>query len=185
MRAAIVLAAGRSRRFGAANKLLAAFRGRPLIHHALAAARAATVGRVLVVVGRDPRLRAAIRAFDRDIDLVAPAGETAGPRESLAAGIAALRPRERQAYVFLADMPLVPVDLAARLTYRQRGRSAVRPAWRNRPGHPVLLRDVAAASRRLARGEPPFDLRDCARIGAERACLADIDTAGDLAALAR
>ena len=38
--AAIVLAAGSARRFGG-RKLLAPFDGRPLLHHALAAARAA------------------------------------------------------------------------------------------------------------------------------------------------
>ena len=48
----IVLAAGRSERFGAA-KLLADFRGKPLLHHALSAAQGACPGNVCMVVGHN------------------------------------------------------------------------------------------------------------------------------------
>ena len=46
--AAVVLAAGSARRFGS-DKLSAQFRGEPLVRHAIRAARAAPVDRVIVV----------------------------------------------------------------------------------------------------------------------------------------
>lgn len=49
-RVALVLAAGAGRRFGG-DKLSAEFRGMPLVHHAIRAARAAPVDRVIVVCG--------------------------------------------------------------------------------------------------------------------------------------
>ena len=49
--AAIVLAAGRSTRMGAANKLLADVGGKPMVRHAVEAALASRARPVLVVTG--------------------------------------------------------------------------------------------------------------------------------------
>ena len=48
-----ILAAGDSSRFGGANKLLAKFRGRPLLQHAVDAARASNAVACLLIVGDD------------------------------------------------------------------------------------------------------------------------------------
>ena len=88
--AALVLAAGSATRFGG-GKLLAAFEGRPLLHHALAAARAAPVATVAVVTGADAQAVAACaRAFDPAIRLVHAADHADGMAASLRAGVAAV-----------------------------------------------------------------------------------------------
>ena len=51
--AAVVLAAGRSRRMGTVNKLLAPIAGQPLIGYAVAAACASSARPVIVVVGHE------------------------------------------------------------------------------------------------------------------------------------
>ena len=51
--AALVLAAGRSRRFGPGDKLLADLEGTPVLAHTLAAVSAAGFDQTLVVTGQD------------------------------------------------------------------------------------------------------------------------------------
>jgi molybdenum cofactor cytidylyltransferase len=140
MRAAILLAAGRSRRFHGANKLLARHRGRVLVEHALAAARLAPVGRIIVVVGHD-RWRIAARVDRPRATLIFARDHRAGLAASLRAGLRALRANEREVFIFLGDMLAVPPTLPARLARAMRpGIAAVRPRGRDGPGHPVLLR---------------------------------------------
>ena len=76
--AAVVLAAGAGSRFGG-GKLLALYRGAPLLHAALAAARAAPVAGITVVTGADAEaVTAAARAFDPGLTLVHAADHAEG-----------------------------------------------------------------------------------------------------------
>jgi molybdenum cofactor cytidylyltransferase len=129
--AAIVLAAGRGERFGG-GKLSALLRGVPLIGHALAAACAAPVARI-VVVARDD---VPVLADDPRITVIRMASPALSA--SLSAGLAAAGDVDG-AFVFLADMPLVPHDMAARLLAAQGDAIAALPTWQGQPGHPVLL----------------------------------------------
>lgn len=138
--AAVVLAAGSARRFGG-GKLLAPFRGAPLLHGALTAARAACGGAVTVVTGADaPAVEAAVRAFDPAIRVVLAPDHAEGMAASLRAGIAALPPRTAGAFVFLGDMPRVPHAVLPRLAAAVRaGAPAAAPTFGGARGHPVLL----------------------------------------------
>lgn len=137
--AAIVLAAGSSTRFGG-DKLSARFRGKRLLDHAIAAARAAPVGEVLVVTrdslvlgqwpGEPPVRRVPIAS--------------AALSDSLKAGIAAAGEVDG-AFVFLGDMPLVPPQVAALLADRLGEHYAAQPRHGGRVGHPVLLSARACA----------------------------------------
>lgn len=143
MRAAIVLAAGQSRRFGRADKLFADLAGAPLLLHALRAARAAPVGRVIVVAGRPARVRALVRESGLRGVRVVPSAQPGAPLStSLRTAVTALRPIERDAFIFLGDMPQVDPGMAARLV-RQPGKARItRPRHRGIPGHPVLARGI-------------------------------------------
>ena len=143
--AALVLAAGSATRFGG-GKLLAAFEGRPLLHHALAAARAAPVATVAVVTGADAQAVAACaRAFDPAIRLIHAADHADGMAASLRAGVAAV-PDAAGAFVFLGDMPHVPHGVLAPLAQAVRdGAAAAVPVFGGRRGNPVVLsRDLFA-----------------------------------------
>ncbi|MBW8743420.1 MAG: NTP transferase domain-containing protein [Sphingomonas sp.] len=126
MRAAIILAAGASRRFGPRDKLKDA--------------RASGAWRILLVTSGP------ISA--RDVSRVPARNARSGLSASLAAGLAALRPIEREALIFLADMPFAR---APRLRLGP-GMEAIRPAFRGQPGHPMLVR-ARIAKDRLGKGD--------------------------------
>lgn len=139
MRVAIVLAAGRSRRFRGGNKLLARVRGVPIVRRAVTTARRAPVGRIVVVVGHD-HARVAAQARGPRVTIVTARDHRDGASASLRAGLAALRPAERTLFLFLGDMPAVSTGLPARLARALRpGVAAVRPRGRGEPGHPVVM----------------------------------------------
>ncbi len=147
MRAAILLAAGGSRRFGRGDKLMARLGGRPLVLHALDRAIAAGAMRVIVVVPSvGGRIGRAIGQGGRIVRVVA-RRHRLGLGESLKAGLAALRPIEREALVFLGDMPFAIAPRGLRL---REGLAALRPIHRGKPGHPMLVRTRAACSIRLS-----------------------------------
>lgn len=137
---AIVLAAGAGSRFGG-GKLSAPFHGEPLIRHAIRAARAAPVSRVVVVSA--PGLD--IGPWDEPgppVELREIAA--AALSDSLRAGIAAVGDTEA-AFIFLGDMPLIPHTAAARLAEALGGNFAALLRFEGRPGHPVLLSRIAFA----------------------------------------
>jgi len=140
MRAAIILAAGASRRFGRRDKLRERLAGRRLLDHAIANARASGVQRVLLVTSAPIKVRGVTRILARNAK--------SGLSASLAAGLAALRPIEREALIFLADMPFAR---APRLRL-EAGIEAIRPTFRGQPGHPMLVR-AGKARERLSTGD--------------------------------
>jgi molybdenum cofactor cytidylyltransferase len=156
VRAAILLAGGRSRRFIGGNKLLAKVKGRALLLRALDAALAAPVARVIVVTGSD-RARVARCVGARHgprLRLVHARDHREGIAGSLRAGLAALRPCERALFVFLGDMPDVPAGLTARMLRALKpGVAVVRPSAGPAPGHPVLIRRPDRSAVAALRGD--------------------------------
>ncbi|WP_296597727.1 nucleotidyltransferase family protein [Phenylobacterium sp.] len=147
--AAVVLAAGTGSRFGG-GKLLADWRGAPLLHAALRAARAAPIASVTVVTGADAGVvGACARAFDPAIHLVHAPDHAEGMAASLRAGIASLPADTAGAFVFLGDMPSVPHAVLKPLAEAVAGGApAAAPVFTGRRGNPVVLgrelfRDVA------------------------------------------
>lgn len=138
---AVVLAAGAGRRFGG-GKLLAPWRGRPLVRAAVEAALAAPVDRVIVVVGCEAEaVTAALAPLATARLAIVRADDWAeGLAASLRAGVASLPADSRGFLLFLGDMPAIPPALPARVIEALRaGATAVQPVHDQRPGHPVGL----------------------------------------------
>jgi molybdenum cofactor cytidylyltransferase len=143
---AIVLAAGRSTRFGG-SKLLASFRGRPLVAHAFAASalalRRGLTRQAFAVVGPGD---AAIAALAREAGLHPEVNQHPddGLSGSLRLGVSALAPDIDGALVLLGDQPLVRIEVLESLAaaWREGDAAAVRPRYAEAPavpGHPVIL----------------------------------------------
>ena len=123
--AAIVLAAGEGSRFdGPTHKLLAPFRGRPLVVWAVAAAVDADPAEVLVVTGAVDVTPALDDAGLTDRVTFVPNPRWAdGQATSLAAGLAAARAAGHDAVVVgLGDQPLIPAEAWRRVV-------GADPAW--------------------------------------------------------
>lgn len=138
--AALVLAAGRGRRFGAESKLTVPFRGRPLVRAAVETALASPARPVVVVSGhwRDA-LEAALDELA--IRLVANPDPDLGLGSSLRLGLQALPAGIDGVVVMLGDMPLVTADHIARLiaAFEAHQRTAICvPTCEGARGNPVL-----------------------------------------------
>jgi molybdenum cofactor cytidylyltransferase len=137
---AVVLAAGSGSRFGG-GKLLAPWRGEPLVMAAVRAALAAPVGGVTVVTGADAEaVGAAARAVDPRVRVVHAADHAEGMGASLRTGIGSLPDDAAAALVFLGDMPRVPQAVLAPLVAAvAAGAPAAAPVFGGRRGNPVCL----------------------------------------------
>lgn len=116
--AAILLAAGRSRRFGANDKLLAPVAGDPLAIHAARRLVELAPARLLAVCP-DRAGALAQRLMALGFDVIANPHDGRGLSYSLACGVAeAARGGEAAALICLADMPFVSAGHLRRLTAR-------------------------------------------------------------------
>jgi molybdenum cofactor cytidylyltransferase len=131
--AALVLAAGRASRFGS-DKLSALLDGEPLLFHAIRAAQAAPVSRVIVVAR--PDLEVGEWPGEPPVDVLRIESEALS--QSLQAGIAATAGADG-VFVFLGDMPRVPHGAATRLATIIGDSTAALPRYQGQPGHPALL----------------------------------------------
>lgn len=100
----LLLAAGRSTRFGAGNKLRAPYRGKPLGLHASDTLAAIPFARHIAIVSE-----AAQGLFPAPFEALLNPSPEAGMSSSIALGVEALAGTGvRAALIALADMPLVP-----------------------------------------------------------------------------
>ncbi|MBI0535109.1 4-diphosphocytidyl-2C-methyl-D-erythritol kinase [Roseomonas sp. KE2513] len=139
--AALVLAAGRSRRMAPLNKLMVPDRqGRAMIARVVENALASRARPVMVVTGHE-RQRVEEALAGRPV-LMTHADEYAeGLSASLKAGIAALPDDVEGVLVLLGDMPLVSPAMLDRLLGAfdpEEGRAIIQPTFRGKQGNPVL-----------------------------------------------
>lgn len=139
--AAIVLAAGQSRRMGAANKLTETIAGKPMVRHAVEAALSSKAAQVLVVTGYQAEaVQAALN--DLPVSFVHNPAFAAGLSTSLKAGVAAAGPETDAALICLGDMPLIGPALLDRMIAAYdplEGRAIVLASADGKRGNPVLF----------------------------------------------
>jgi molybdenum cofactor cytidylyltransferase len=139
--AALVLAAGRSRRMAPLNKLLVIDdQGTPMIARVVDEVVASGLRPILVVTGHE-RERVAEALAGRPVLLAHAEAYAEGLSASLRAGLTALPPEVEGALVCLGDMPLVRAAVMERLVAAfdpEEGRAIVQPSFRGKQGNPVL-----------------------------------------------
>lgn len=184
---AIVLAAGRSSRMGGDHKLLAHWRGKPIIVHVVEAIAAAGLPPPVVVLGtRADAVRAALSGHAAMF--VVAADHDRGLAHSLGAGLAAVPVGWDAALVCLGDMPRVDPALLGRLATALG--EVVVPMWHGKRGNPVrwgrrhfgalqaLEGDVGGKAILASLESPPTEIA-----APDDAILDDIDTPDALTAL--
>ncbi|MFN3744625.1 MAG: NTP transferase domain-containing protein [Hyphomicrobiaceae bacterium] len=139
--ASIVLAGGRSTRYGSRNKLLEKLDGVPLVMRAVRAALASRARPVIVVTGHEAAaVEQALAGLE--VRIVQNPDFAEGLSTSLKAGIAALPGDVDGAIVSLGDMPRIEAQHLDRLIAAfspKEGRGIVVPVHRGKRGNPVLF----------------------------------------------
>ena len=187
--AAIVLAAGRSTRMGAQNKLLADLGGKPMVRRVVETALASKARPVLAVTGHMATEVAAALAC-LGVRLIANPDYATGLASSLKAGIRAVPADCDGALILLGDMPGITAENVDRLVdvFAETRDAIVVPVQKGRQGNPVIwprryfaellqLEGDAGAKRLLA--EHREDVREV-ELGTA-GIFADIDTPEELA----
>jgi len=184
VKALVLLAAGRSVRFGEANKLLMPLNGKPLASYAADAARGAPVELRIAVVYDD-----AIVPLLDGFEIVRNAAPEAGQSTSMIAGLRRAIEQSASTVVFqLADMPrITSTDIASILTLAERHRIAATtdgarrmpPVGVTEPFFPELFEASGDAGARALLKSLPTD----ALHPVPKDVATDVDTPEDLAAL--
>ena len=184
---AVLLAAGAGSRFGG-EKLLAPYRGRPLIEATLSNLADAPVEETVVVVGEGAqRLREACGPYG--VRVVENREWARGQSTSVRAGLLSLGPEARAAVVLLADQPLVGAEAVERLVaaFEAGARVAVatygggprNPVLFSREVWPLLMAELSGdeGARSFLRRHPELVTQvPCDEVGDP----ADVDTVEDL-----
>lgn len=142
--AGIVLAAGLSRRFGGANKLLANLGGKPVVRWVLDAALAARLGRVVVVVGHENT--AVCKAFDdlsgdERLQVVVNGDYADGQSRSVVAGLQAVGDGFSAVMYLMGDQPMVSRAMIDGLieTMEKSGKGLCYPTFKGKRRSPVVF----------------------------------------------
>ncbi|MDR0276202.1 MAG: nucleotidyltransferase family protein [Burkholderiaceae bacterium] len=159
--AAVVMAAGASRRMGGQPKCLLLREGEPLVARTVRLLREAGLGPLAVALGHHaPQVRAALAASPalarlQGWRIALNPDPNAGTGASLRAGLAALHDAPGPVLVALADQPLLEgADLAwllAQWPACAAGQHLLVPTHEGQPGHPLI---IDAALRRQVQAMP-------------------------------
>jgi molybdenum cofactor cytidylyltransferase len=139
--AAVLLAAGESRRMGDINKLSLEIAGTPLLRHAVLNLLASRAAEVLVVTGHEAEWASDVLA-DLPVRLVHNAQYTSGQASSVTLGLSAISDGHHGIMMCLSDQPLLtPSDLNQLLDAFDNvsQKSILVPRYQGVRGNPVVL----------------------------------------------
>ena len=134
--AAILLAAGQSRRMGAFKPLLP-FGHKTVIESCLDYLHAGGVENIVAVLGHRAD---EIRGYIKNTTIAINSEPDSEMGASIAVGVQALPATAKAVVIALVDHPAVPASTVSTLIEEwKRGARIVIPTWQNRGGHPVLI----------------------------------------------
>jgi molybdenum cofactor cytidylyltransferase len=136
--AAIVLAAGRSRRMGAFKPLLP-FGNQTVVESCITNLQKAAVAQVIVVVGhRGKDIRQQLEKLD--VEFAVNSDPDSEMSASIKCGLEVVSPRVRALLIGPVDHPAIEPDTISQLVHEWRGgASLIQPVYDGHGGHPVLV----------------------------------------------
>lgn len=153
--AAILLAAGESRRMGERNKLALPVAGVPLLRHMASTLLDSDVGEIVVVVGHAQRTTRDLLE-PLPLRLVYNADYRKGHITSVYCGMQALREPCDSIMVCLSDLPLLTAGDINRLVqaFMRCPTPALVPTWQGQRGNPVIVSVAHRDASLVAAGNP-------------------------------
>ena len=104
---AILLAAGKSKRFGSQNKLIKKFKHKPLINHSLLALHKSKVDKIIIVLGyQDKEVRKAIKKNKKNIFILNKKFRS-GISSSINIGLRKISKKDKGFIIVQSDMPFI------------------------------------------------------------------------------
>jgi len=146
MISAIILAAGMSKRMGRPKQLLQ-LGNKPLIRIVVENVLASTVDEIIVVTGYQAgKVVEAIK--DLPIKIIFNPDYRQGQGTSLAVGVKQLDKSTEFFLVFMCDQPLISPSTINTVIdeFRKRGSLALRPTYKDIPGHPVVFSSILSSN---------------------------------------
>ena len=174
--AAILLAAGESRRMGSLKALLP-WQGSTLLAHQMSSLRQAGVDQVVVVLGHEAgRLKPEVEGREGVIWRVNP-DYWQGKTTSIKAGLNALNPGQQSAVIILnVDQPRSAETIRHLLQqHREGGRSITIPGYRGKGGHPIVV-DSSLLEELKSIDEESMGVKAVVRRHQEATLLVEMDT---------
>ncbi|MBE7637422.1 NTP transferase domain-containing protein [Sneathiella sp. P13V-1] len=139
--AALILAAGQSRRMGPENKLLALIDDKPILRHVAENLANTGVEQISMVTGHEAdQIKSLV--WDMPIQMIENPDYAEGLSTSLKAGMKALQDKYEGIIVCLGDMPFVTPDQFQQMIDAfdpVEGRAIIVPTFKGKRGNPVLL----------------------------------------------
>lgn len=138
--AGVILAAGKSERFGS-PKIFADWHGKSLLSHVIEQVLRLEFAQVIVVLGAEAQKAISVT---QGLPLTTVVNENydQGIGTSFSAGISAIEIPLDGAFVFLADQPQIDLPLVSAMIIQSEGYDVVYPTYHNQPGHPVLWKST-------------------------------------------
>lgn len=141
--AAILLAAGSSRRMGKENKLLLSYRGYPIIQHQVNEIQKSSLADCIVVLGHEAEKISAV--LPKKIQTVFNENHLTGMTSSIQKGIEAVDEKVKGFMICLSDMPFVTSNDYDEISHfflkniDKYPRLIVQPVYLQQRGHPVIF----------------------------------------------
>ncbi|MFN2456060.1 MAG: NTP transferase domain-containing protein [Pyrinomonadaceae bacterium] len=138
--AAILLAAGRSRRMGAYKPLLP-FGARTVIEACLETFERAGIKEIIVVVPANRAVEVRARLSSKQVRFAVNEAAESEMSASIACGVSQLSSETSALFIALADQPAIPHTVVCELMQERKRTNApiIAPEHKGRGGHPVLL----------------------------------------------
>ena len=135
----LLLAAGKSERFGGENKLLAKLNDEPIIKHAARAMQKSALDEIAVVLGYEAtNIQATLEELEGDLRFITNPDYSKGQSSSLKLGVKHFSDKVDALMVVLGDMPLISAEIINRLIASHKSGAITLPMAEGRRGNPVI-----------------------------------------------
>ena len=139
MIAAILLAAGQSKRMAGENKLTKKIQGIPLIKHSVKNILASSIDELIVVLGHQKEIIEKLIDKNEKIKFVFNKDFESGMAFSIKTGLNNLSEKTEAFFICLGDMPMVSHDIYDQLIKSKDNKEIIVPTYKGQQGNPVLF----------------------------------------------
>ena len=139
MISAILLAAGQSKRMDGENKLIKEIQGAPLIKYSVKNILAASVDKLIIVLGYQKDTIEKLIDKNEKIKFVFNKDFESGMASSIKTGLNNLSEKTESFFICLGDMPMVGHDIYNQLIKSKANKEIIVPTYIGQQGNPVLF----------------------------------------------